>query len=393
MKRSVVVMAVLVAVSEPRAFASWLPTLEYKCIEPYLYRYKGADWRALATWDNKLAVARLRANHALVLAIEHRYGRANHVEEIDQLLSVLCDTYLEWGKNWTGPMPGYSMTLTMWLMQGEGSRMRGRVREVVGDLADYWTFQPVVQPQEGDTGAEVNAWTAGFLALVWGVFPGSERAATWDVSAVRARQWEQAARRFARNTLSTEADVASGYAEVASVGPDWLITNHGWDHPSYALASVAMGDGALAYIRNGLKIPEEFRHNVWEVYGRYRKNVDINTGRFKGCPLADAAPKGLDDWGVDAQWQNNSFAYLTYLASWHEYRLESITEYWPILVTEAASLPYSRRAVYIRPEGLRAPNAGSGSYSPKMAWLLDSICAQRHAVAYLLALPLGGGNK
>lgn len=359
-----------------------LPILEYECIEPYLHRYKKADWRVLATWDNPEAVARLQANHALMLAIEHRYGSADHVGEIDQILSTLCDTHLEWGKGWTGPMPGYSMTLTMWLMQCEESQMRGRVREVIVDLADYWAAQPVVQTKEGDTGAEVNAWTAGFLALVWGVFPAGNNAL------------EEAARRFARNTLSTEADVASGYAEVAGVGPDWLIANHGWDHPSYALASVAMGDGGLAYIRNGFRVPEEFKYNVWQVYRRYRKNIDVNTGRFQGCPLADDhAPKGLDDWGVDGQWQNNCLAYLHYLTLWYEYRLESVSEYWPILVNEVASLPYSRKSVYIRPEGLRAPNAGSDGYSPEMRWLLDSICARRHAVAFLLALPMGGGNK
>lgn len=390
----IVVMATLVAMSQPRGFATWLPWLEYKCIEPYLRRYRKADWGALARWGDKPGMARLWANHALVLAVEHRYGRGNHVEEIDQLLAVLCDTYPEWGKGWTSPLPGYSMTLTTWLMQNEGSQMRGRARKVIGDLADYWTLQPVIQSREGDTGAEVNAWTAGFLAMAWGVFPGSENAATWDASATRAKRWETAARRFARNTLSTEADVASGYAEVASVGPDWLIINHGWDHPSYALASVAMGDGGLAYIRNGFQVPEEFKHNVWEVYRRYRGNIDVRTGKFKNCPLADDhAPKGLDDWGVDGQWQNNCFAYLNYLALRHEYRFESVSEYWPILVMEVTSLPYSRKSVYIRPEGLQAPNAGKKGYSPKMRWLLDSICARRHAVAFLLAMPMGGGNK
>lgn len=372
---------------------SWLSILEYKCMEPYLCRYGAADWRKLATWDNRGAGPRLWANHALMLAIEHRYGGRDHVGEIDQLLAAICDISPGWGEGWTSPLPGYSTTLTMWLMQNEGSQMRGRVREVVGNLADYWCAQPVVQPRPGDTGAETNAWTAGFLALAWGIFPGSENAPTWDVSAMRSKQWEEAARRFAKNTLSTEADVACDYAEVASIGPDWLITNHGWDHPSYALASVAMGDGTLAYIRNGMKVPEEFRHNVWEVYGRYRKNIDISTGKFKDCPLADAAPKGLDDWGVDSQCQNNCFAYLNYLALWHEYRLESVSEYWPILVGETTSLPYSRKSVYIRPEGLRAPNAGEDGYSPEMTWLLDSICARRHAVAFLLALPLGGGSK
>ena len=370
------------------------PAMEFELVGRYLARYKGRDWQAPQLSPG--ALARLQANHALTLVLEHRYGDCDNINVIEDILLAACASYPDWKECWYSPLPGYGLVLALWLVQLYGLREKTRwvVRGAMTDLADYWAAQPLAASPPGNSACEEHAWRAGFLAMCAHVFPGWDRQGN-----ERAERWRQAALNFAYHTFTHPLDAIYDKAKVTTIDCNGRVENHGYDHPSYGLWSIN-GGAPLAYLRwTALPhtlamddIPTEVMHNIWLVWNYYKDHIDTQTWRFTTKDFEKFG--GLDDWGVDATWQNHSLAWLSFLASFFCYhdRREVRQIYHDMLLWELEHTPRTDWSVFL-PEGARqAEMGGESGYSEDMIWLLDSIAAKRHVEACLLGLPAGGGS-
>lgn len=178
--------------------------------------------------------------------------------------------YNRWGNGtWQASLETYSWGFAAWLLWDSlDDETRTLVETVVTREADILITKPIASGEEGDSGAEDNAWNAPTPALASVMFPLHRNADTWRQTAIR----------LALNASSTEADATSSevidgaplsqWMSSVNLHPDLTLENHGFFNPVYQqVTHVNTGDAALMYQVAGIPLPEavSFRaETVWE---------------------------------------------------------------------------------------------------------------------------------
>ena len=121
----------------------------------------------------------------------------------------------------------------------------------------------------GDTKGEENAWEAVILAAAANFLPDHPHAADWD----------RRARQLAYDAITTPLDPPdSAGIKTTTVPENFALANHGkFPNPYYMAATLfLLCQGTISYRLTGHAVPEEFSHNVRELYAKYLTYVDSN---------------------------------------------------------------------------------------------------------------------
>ncbi len=149
-----------------------------------------------------------------------------------------------------------------------------------------------------NTQAEENGSVAEFLADAVNFFPNAFG------STDEKTQIENKARCFAYNSITRSTDPASSVCpdiKTVTVADDFTLANHGDITAIYGFSPIhQLGRAALSYHLTGKPIPDEFRHNVKELYENFiKQHIDFNTYHFVGvkkdwcCGVKDSLFNGV----------------------------------------------------------------------------------------------------
>src|SRR6188768_1190775 len=210
--------------------------------------------------------------------------------------------YNRWGNgSWQASLETYSWAFAAWKLWDQlDPDTRTLVRRVVTAEANILNTKAIASGEEGDTGAEDNAWNSTTPALAAVQFPDDPNVALW----------KESAQKLALNASSTTADRTSSElvdgkplsAWMASVNlhPDLTLENHGFFNPIYQqVTHVDIGDSAVAYGVAGTPIPQAFDFRAEEVWQAVLKPLIGAEGDF-------VMPAGQD-------WTSKDFQHLEYL--------------------------------------------------------------------------------
>ncbi len=328
-----------------------------------------------------------KGSRALALALT---GRA---AESQVLLDEISRSYGRWGPTINGLSTTIAdkLGLAAWVIWNQlDSSTKERVRNVITAEANYWVNKTPLDmetacPHSGitmecyvwKTSGEQTAWTADFMALATRMFPGNPAVAAW----------ETAAKSFAFHSFS-KGETYDGIT-VRSIFDDFLMDEHAYHpHPQYAIATIGeLGHANLYYVKSGAtQVPTEFSHNVVNVWNAHRPYVDFSrylwnaamvqteAGRAAAWPDEQFSNRGgKDDWGADATWTNNAFAYVSALTGQqnlisdltaYEYYIQDYNGY-------PAAANFRNRAVW------------GDTLSLEWKYMLNAIVAERHAYSLL----------
>jgi hypothetical protein len=160
----------------------------------------------------------------------------------------------------------YELALSAWMIWWDlPAELREKVKTRVVADAERYANQPPRDGHIGDSKAEENAWTAKFLALAANMFPFEPRALVW----------ERAARCFAFHSITNQPTTYCGYT-TQTVHPDFTLDNHGLSPNPLYVDSVLqeLSGGALTYRAVGRPVPDEFVHNVAELWNKHKQDID-----------------------------------------------------------------------------------------------------------------------
>lgn len=301
-------------------------------------------------------IAREAGNRAIALAV---LGRKDEAKQV-----ILNNSHYI-----SQALGAYNMGLAAFLSQDLLSETESAaVKEKVIAQADR---EPLRNNVSCDSGVEHNAWNAALLALVANFYRDDPRAAGW----------EQRARFFAFHSLTKAPGESYGKLTTANVDSNFILDNHdarGNVHYAYAASIGELGMGALTYILIGEPVPEEFMHNVVEVFDAHKLFFDKDTYQYldwMDC-RDHSRPFGLlngrDDYGGDATWNNSAFAYIGFLSDNYS-DLDKVTSF--EYFQNGSKL--SRGPAFCPPGGF-CRNPGEWDY------ILYSVIAKRSAISLLI---------
>lgn len=213
----------------------------------------------------------------------NRYERKGDTADLELALDYwewTADNDWLWGKRWlTAPLVSY-LDLSLWRAHAAShlenheriealweKAMEITEREADLRLSEGFPYLPYDSSATGDSKAEENAWEAALLAAAANFLPDHPHAASWD----------EKARQLAYDAVARPSDPPDGSGlKVTTVTENFELTNHGfYPNPTYVAATMLLlSQGALAYRLSGRPIPEEFQHNLLELYGVYRTYMD-----------------------------------------------------------------------------------------------------------------------
>jgi hypothetical protein len=332
---------------------------------------------------------RQKGNRATILAV---VGKAD--EEAKNLIRDIAQNYSSWDKTWGSPLPATDFGIASWLMWNKLDGVtRALVKKAITEEANFWadriekikntpdapdplhiggtgwTYYESFSGYEVNSRAEENAWTASFLALAANMFPGE----------TNSHKWDAAAKTYAFHALTTGENYNG--ITTQTLHSDYLLDNHGYHpHPNYAI-SASIGElarGALFYYKTGKPIPDEFKHNVLNVWNAHKQYIDFSTYLWQNCNMAIKF-RGKDDWDADSTIGDNAFAFVSLLSGDNSF-ISDLTAYeYYILRDYKGSYPRILKD-YNNEGGYFGRGAG-------LKYLLDSVAAKRDAVALMFFDP------
>ncbi|HWO12111.1 MAG TPA: hypothetical protein VNN80_21600, partial [Polyangiaceae bacterium] len=191
--------------------------------------------------------------------------------------------YDRWGNgSWQASLEAFSWAFAAWrlwpLLDAETQAL---VRTVITGEADILIDKPLASGEEGDTGAEDNAWNAKTPALAEVMFPDDPRAPGWHEASIR----------LALNAVSTAADAdavaivdaAPLSQRIASVNlhPDLTLENHGFFNPIYQqVTHLDVSGAALAYAAAGRPLPEALSFRTLAIWDEILEPLATDEGDF-----------------------------------------------------------------------------------------------------------------
>ncbi|MEX0879597.1 MAG: hypothetical protein WD451_07690, partial [Thermoanaerobaculia bacterium] len=268
-----------------------------RIMDTLVQSYGATDWSAVVEglvarpWDptnpNIMVIPLSLGNVYL-----NRYETGGDVANFEMALFYVewtADNYWVWGQRWLTPAVAQYLAVSL-------LRLRAHETAGVHDRIDaLWEQTAVILVQEadarlladlpyrnspgvgnsdpydsavtGDTRAEENAWEAGILAAASSFLPDHPHAGAWD----------QKARQLAYDAITRASDPPDAFGvKTTTVSEDFTLANHGsFPSPYYMAATLfLLSQGALSYQLAGRPVPEEFQHNVPELFAKYRTYVD-----------------------------------------------------------------------------------------------------------------------
>ncbi|MFZ5895516.1 MAG: discoidin domain-containing protein [Myxococcota bacterium] len=211
--------------------------------------------------------------------------------------------YNRWGKGtWQASLETFSWAFAAYrLWDVLDADTRALVQKVVKGEADILITKPMASGEEGDTGAEDNAWNSPTPALAAVMFPDDPNKAAWEESVIR----------LALNASSTSADASSlvpidgkplnQWISTVNLHPDLTMENHGFFNPIYQqVTHIDIGDTAIAYAAATHALPEALSFRTETVWTQLLARLATDDGDF-------AMPAGQD-------WTSKDYQHLDYLS-------------------------------------------------------------------------------
>jgi hypothetical protein len=220
-----------------------------------------------------------------------------------------CVDNQKWGwsspssTDWQTPEWSGSMAFACLLVQSNlPAQTIADCQRVVASESTHRAGIPPASGYIGDTKAEENGWDSNILAL----------GAAWINSDSNAPAWLNAAKQYLANSYTvanTSGDPLAGWVTTVTLYPSYALENHGFFHPTYAIAAgMSLGDSLLmARLANptiAAQLQPFAEHNVMAVWTNVVSAMVFDSGEF-------AYPAGLD-WELH-DYEHNS--YITWLAA------------------------------------------------------------------------------
>jgi hypothetical protein len=205
--------------------------------------------------------------------------------------------------DWQTPEWSGSMALACILVQSNlPAQTIADCQRVVASEANHRASIPPASGYVSDTKAEENGWDSNILAL----------SAAWMNSNSNAATWLNAAKQYLANSYTvanTNGDPLATWVTTVTLYPSYALENHGFFHPTYAIAAgMSLGDSLLmARLANpaiAAQLQPFAEHNVMAVWTNVVSSMLFDSGEF-------AYPAGLD-WELH-DYEHNS--YITWLAA------------------------------------------------------------------------------
>ncbi len=269
-----------------------------------------------------------------------------------------CTDGKPWGGSWQSAMWTGTLGFGAWLVWGElDTGLREEVEWVVASEADR--FLPIHPPSGlwGDTKAEENGWDLICIALAANLFPDHPHAAAW----------QDKAREYMMNTLSTAQDlhdmtVLEGRAVQewvcgANLQPDYTLENHNIYHPSYvACSSYFLTQTAMYYAYARRTVPQTARHHLMDTWRRFEPLL---------LPCGESAyPQGMD-------WELHGLSFINLYAALASYQQDALAAR-----LEAVTLQYLRAWQTMCRGDLAVPGS-------RLGFCRHAICAEQLAYGLL----------
>lgn len=249
------------------------------------------------TSGNTVQQYRNRANRALALAIS-----GQNKDEVKSLIRKVAGDIDTWYALFTGPVVATDLGFSSWIIWNDlDANDRQQVKSAIVKTVDRWK-NTLSSGYIGDTQAENNSWKAALFSLAYNMFPNDPSAGDWNAKA----------KLFAFHTFTTGETY--GGATTQTIYSNYLLDNHNkHPFPEYALVSIGqLGTGAVFYKITGKPIPNEFKHNVINVWNAHKNYVDFQTYLFKD-PYCSVTYGGKCEAGEDVTEENIAFKYVSYL--------------------------------------------------------------------------------
>ncbi|MFV1968284.1 MAG: hypothetical protein ACC628_22905 [Pirellulaceae bacterium] len=197
-----------------------------------------------------------------------------------------------WGNQWQSAMWTRAAGMAGWLLWPHlDDEMKRSIVRLIEFEANRFLSTRSKSSEFGDTGAEENAWNSTLLALAANMMPAHPR----------AKQWDEAARRYMYNCLSVAADQNDDtlgdldrpirrWVTTVNAHPDFTVENHGLVHVGYLKATVAMlMESAGHYMATNSPVPRACLHHVPDAF-----EVLLACSAWDGSPVYFAG----NDWKI-----------------------------------------------------------------------------------------------
>jgi hypothetical protein len=277
--------------------AGTLEEEERRIMDILVQTYGATDWSAI---ECRLNTRPTDAGNPNVMVIPlslangylSRYESANDVGDLERAIGWLewvAVRYPLWNQRWLTPAVAQYLDVSvlrlrtkdgiapffdridalwqeaMWITEQEAdARLAADLPyrnspDILGD--------PLDSSRTGDTKAEENAWEAVILSAAANFLPDHPHAADWD----------RKARELAYDAITLPSDSLDSFGiKTTTVTEDFSLANHGLSPNPYYMAATLflLCQGALGYRLTSHRIPEEFGHNVPQLFAKYRTYVD-----------------------------------------------------------------------------------------------------------------------
>lgn len=178
---------------------------------------------------------------------------------------------------------------------------RDLVQRVVTGEANLLLTKAIASGEEGDTGAEDNAWNSTTPALAAVMFPEDPNRAAWETTAQRLAMNASSTRADQSSAVLVDGQPVSNWMASVNLHPDFTMENHGFFNPIYQqVAHVDIGEAAIAYGQAGHPLPEAFSFRTETVWDEILARLATDDGDF-------ALTAGQD-------WTSKDYQHLDYLA-------------------------------------------------------------------------------
>lgn len=211
--------------------------------------------------------------------------------------------YNRWGNgSWQAALETYPWAFAAHVLWDElDADTQALVERVVTREANILLTKPLASNEEGDTGAEDNAWNAPLPALAAVMFPSHPNASAWVQTAMRLAYNAHSTAADASDTTIYDGRPLKEWMGSVNLHPDLTLENHGFFNPIYQqVAHVNIGDAAIFFARAGRPIPDAFSFRTEEIWDQVLSRLATDDGDF-------AMPAGQD-------WTSKDYQHLCYLS-------------------------------------------------------------------------------
>lgn len=210
--------------------------------------------------------------------------------------------YKKWGGGtWQASLETFSWAFAAHKLWDQlDDETRAVVKQVVTAEANILITKAMASGEEGDTGAEDNAWNSPTPALAAVMFPEEANAVAWHEAALRLAYNASSVAADSTDTTVSDGKPLNEWLKTVNLHPDLTLENHGYFNPIYQqVTHVDINDSAITYADAGRPIPEAFSFRLGAIWDAVLSRLVADEGDF-------VMPAGQD-------WTSKDFQHLDYL--------------------------------------------------------------------------------